>query len=58
MTPPATEVPTREQALAHAARLLNAAETETDRDLMGRYNSLADSWIGYASLLDGDPADM
>lgn len=40
------------------ARLLNAAETETDRDLMGRYNSLADSWLGYASLLTGDPADM
>ncbi|MBX6387326.1 MAG: hypothetical protein IRZ07_30840 [Microbispora sp.] len=48
---PSTEAPTRDQAMANAARLLHTAEAETDRDLMERYTNLAEAWLGYASLL-------
>lgn len=43
--------PNLDEALRNAARLLRAAETETDRGLMERLEKLADSWIGLASLL-------
>jgi hypothetical protein len=43
--------PTLNEALCNAARLLRAAEADTDRGLMERFEKLADSWIGLASLL-------
>lgn len=51
--PPQPERPalTADVALANAARLLYAAEMDTDRELMGRYNSLGDSWAAVAALL-------
>lgn len=42
--------PTCDEALGNAARLLRAAENETDRGLMERYEKLADSWLGYANI--------
>lgn len=42
---------TPDEALANAARLLTAAEVETDRGLMERYEHLADSWISVAGLM-------
>lgn len=44
-------IPTREEALGSAARLLRTAETETDRGLMERYTDLAGTWLVLASLL-------
>ncbi|MGH3319868.1 MAG: hypothetical protein ACRDN9_06735 [Streptosporangiaceae bacterium] len=40
-----------EQAIHNAARLLDAAEAETNLALMERLEKLADSWIGLAHLL-------
>ena len=40
-----------ETAMGNAARLLHAAEMETDRELMARLNGLADSWLTAAALL-------
>ena len=40
-----------ETAMGNAARLLHAAEMETDRELMARLNGLADSWLAAAALL-------
>lgn len=51
MTLPATPEVTAEEALANAARLLQAAEMETDLARMERYEKLADSWISYAAML-------
>ncbi|WP_199553228.1 hypothetical protein [Streptomyces sp. N35] len=42
---------TSDEAIAHAARLLHAAETETNLALMERLEHLADSWIDVAALL-------
>lgn len=39
------ETVTRESAIANAARLLRAAEMETNLMLMERLEKLADSWI-------------
>jgi len=50
-TPAQTHGVTVETALANAARLLLAAEGETDRQLMERYEKLADSWISVAGTL-------
>ncbi|MCB5168008.1 hypothetical protein LG634_24670 [Streptomyces bambusae] len=44
--------PTAEQALANAARLLEAAEMElTNQPLMERYEELASTWVRMAELL-------
>lgn len=45
------ELPSAEQALAEAIRILRMAELETDRQLMERYERLADSWIMIANIL-------
>lgn len=45
-----TQVPTRAEALANAARLLNTAEDETDRGLMERYTEIALAWVSIADL--------
>lgn len=42
---------TSDEALANAARLLHAAEAETNLALMERLEKLADSWIGIAGQL-------
>jgi hypothetical protein len=52
----APETVTFGSALANAARLLNHAELECDLAKMERYEKLADSWIGIASMLK--PADL
>ncbi|MCI3240280.1 hypothetical protein [Streptomyces spinosisporus] len=44
-------MPTIEQALANAARLLEQAEMETNLALMERLDQLACSWLSMASLL-------
>jgi len=43
---------TADAALQHAARLLLSAEMLTDQALMARYESLADSWLAMASILN------
>jgi hypothetical protein len=45
------ELPSAEQALAEAIRILRVAEGETDRQLMERYERMADSWIMIANIL-------
>lgn len=45
------ELPTPELALANAVRLLRDAEMTTDRQLMKRYEKLADSWIQISGML-------
>lgn len=45
------ELPSAEQALAEAIRILRMAEIETDRQLMERYERMADSWIMIANIL-------
>lgn len=42
---------TAEEAIENAGRLLAVAEVETDRQLMERFEHLADSWIALARLL-------
>jgi hypothetical protein len=45
-------IPTQEQALDNAARLLEQAEMElTNLPLMERLEGLADSWLGLAHML-------
>ena len=44
-------LPTAEQALGNAVRLLHSAEMSTDRQLMERFESLADSWIHISGML-------
>lgn len=46
-------VPTREEALAHAARLLEWSESETDLAQMERLTELGNSWLTLASVIDG-----
>jgi hypothetical protein len=46
-----TEPLTVDVALANAARLLRAAEMETNLPLMERLERLADSWVNVAGLL-------
>lgn len=48
--PVAAEI-TVEGAIECAARLLRAAEMETNHTLMERYEKLADSWVSLAGLL-------
>lgn len=49
---PQTEpLPTVDKALANTARLLYAAELDTDLKRMERYEKLADSWLAYANVL-------
>ncbi|GAA1766215.1 hypothetical protein [Streptomonospora arabica] len=49
--------PTRDEALANAARLLREAELIQDRGLMERYTEMANSWLTIASVLqDSEPA--
>jgi len=47
----ASETITSQSALANAARLLRAAEIETNLALMERLEHLADSWLAIASML-------
>lgn len=50
------DVPTRDQALANAARLLSWAENTTDLALMERITELGNSWLTLGAVLDGhDP---
>jgi hypothetical protein len=42
------ELPTREEAIGNAVRLLRAAENETDRSLMDHLQRLAEIWIAVA----------
>lgn len=51
MSQPITTVPTVDAALANAARLLQAAELETNHMTMERLEKLADSWVNIAGLL-------
>lgn len=45
-------LPTEEQAIANAARLLERAEIElTNLPLMERLEGLADSWLSVAGLM-------
>lgn len=44
-------LPTAEDALLNAVRLLHSAEMLTDRQLMERYEKLADSWVNVAGVL-------
>jgi hypothetical protein len=44
-------VPTVDECLANAARLLRAAELETNLALMERLERLADSWVSAAGLI-------
>ncbi|TQN30617.1 hypothetical protein FHX37_0499 [Haloactinospora alba] len=44
-------VPTREEALATAARLLRDAEMIQDRGLMELYTEMANGWLSLASVL-------
>lgn len=46
-----TEILSVEVALANSVRLLRIAEMETDRQLMERFERLADSWANVAALL-------
>lgn len=46
-----TTVPTVDTALANAARLLQAAELETNHMTMERLEKLADSWVSIAGLI-------
>lgn len=48
---PATESLTVDQALGNAARLLHAAELETNLSLMERLENLAEAWVTIASWL-------
>lgn len=43
-------VPTTDEALHHAARLLKFAESETNLPHMERLEALADSWVSIARL--------
>ncbi len=52
------EIPTYEQAMLNAARLLNNAEMETDLAKMQRLESLADSWIGIAGIIMAKDANI
>lgn len=45
------DMPTAEEAIRNAARLLRTAETETDRALMERLDAMAQTWLNIASLL-------
>lgn len=45
-----THVPTRDEAIAHAVRLLEWAEGETDLKRMERIDELAGSWMQVAAL--------
>jgi hypothetical protein len=42
---------TRDEALANAARLLQAAEGETNLSLLAELRMLADSWVAVADVL-------
>lgn len=48
-----TGAPTRDEALANAARLLYWAEAERDLALMERITELGNSWLTLGSVLDG-----
>ena len=50
-SPQHAETITVQTALANAARLLHAAEVETNLALMERLEHLADTWLAMASLL-------
>lgn len=39
------------EAIDNAARLLRNAESETDREMMGKLDDLARSWIAIGELL-------
>lgn len=49
---PAQAPPTKNECMAQAARLLHTAEMHSDRELMDRYTSLAQTWINLSSLHD------
>lgn len=46
----ASGAPTSDEALCNAARLLRAAEVETNLPLMERLEALADSWLSVARI--------
>lgn len=45
------EMPTTDEAIRNAARLLRQAETQTDSALMERLDDMAQTWLNIASLL-------
>lgn len=53
MTDPDTTTPTMQTAIANAARLLHAAEMETNLPLGEHLVAVADGWINIAALLAG-----
>lgn len=52
--PQPDHTPTRDEALANAARLLRWAEAETDLTRMERLTELGNSWLTLAAVLDGN----
>lgn len=52
VTPDPNAVPTVEECLGNASRLLRNAETTTDLALMERLEGLSDSWRALAHLLE------
>lgn len=51
MANPTATALTMDTALHNAARLLHAAEVETNLPLMERLEHLADTWVNIAALL-------
>jgi hypothetical protein len=49
---------TSSEAMENAARLLRAAETETNLPLMERLEKLADSWLSMAGMLMAQEASL
>lgn len=47
-----SDVPTREQALAHAARLLLRAERAHETDLKTSYTEMAHCWIDMTAAME------
>lgn len=45
------EMPTTDEAIRNAARLLRMAENETNLALMERLDDMAQTWLNIASLL-------
>lgn len=55
MTAHVRQVPTKDEALANAARLLEWAEVEVDLARMERLTELGNSWLSLASVIqDGE----
>lgn len=49
---PAPPTPTRDGALAEAARILHSAELPGDRELMDKYTGIAAVWVSIADAIN------